>query len=408
MKMLKHQHVVRLYGVRACEEVNFLFLEYVDGGELFDRIEPDHGMEPGLAQNFFLQLLSGMEYIHSRGVAHRDIKPENILLDGYDVLKISDFGLSTVFRHQGKERKLNRCCGTPPYVAPEVYVGMEYRAEPADIWSCGIVLVALLAGELPWDLPCYECSEYREWSAKNYFLSPWTKISNEPLALLKKMLCPTASRRYTIAKIKEHIWCKKSYPVISPSQESLSVVSPTHRSSKRIKLAGSPRYSDRHEKTVTSSQPAEFSGAAEAPEGASHSVVESFTQPSRYEELIVGTQIPCTPGGSQNLFQHLVLRMTRFYTTLESSKVWNKLRQAMKTLGYESKASRDQSCLMVTAVDKRKQMLIFKAIIYELKTDLLLVEFRRSKGDGIEFKKIFKQIKDLVSDIICKPPSLFQ
>jgi serine/threonine protein kinase len=51
-----------------------------------------------------------------------------------------------VFRHLGKERKLSRKCGTPPYIAPEVFAGLEYHAEPADIWSCGIVLVALLAG----------------------------------------------------------------------------------------------------------------------------------------------------------------------------------------------------------------------------------------------------------------------
>ena len=63
-----------------------------------------------------------------------------------DHLKISDFGLSTVFRHLGKERKLSRKCGTPPYIAPEVFAGLDYHAEPADIWSCGIVLVALLAG----------------------------------------------------------------------------------------------------------------------------------------------------------------------------------------------------------------------------------------------------------------------
>ena len=51
-----------------------------------------------------------------------------------------------MFRHLGKERKLSRKCGTPPYIAPEVFAGLEYHAEPADVWSCGIVLVALLAG----------------------------------------------------------------------------------------------------------------------------------------------------------------------------------------------------------------------------------------------------------------------
>jgi serine/threonine-protein kinase Chk1 len=183
LKMLRHTNVVKFFGQRTQDSTYYLLLEYADGGELFDRIEPDLGMEPGLAHHFFLQLLNGVEYLHSRGVAHRDIKPENILLDGVDTVKISDFGLSTVFRHMGKERKLSRRCGTPPYIAPEVHAGLDYSAEPADIWSCGIVLVAMLAGELPWDTPTSGCAEYCEWCVQNFFFSPWTKISNEPLGI---------------------------------------------------------------------------------------------------------------------------------------------------------------------------------------------------------------------------------
>lgn len=97
------------------------------------------------AQKYFRQLISAMEYLHSRGVAHRDLKPENLLLDETDNLKVSDFGLATIYRLQGKERCLERRCGTLPYVAPEVLL-YPYHAEPADIWSCGIILVALLAG----------------------------------------------------------------------------------------------------------------------------------------------------------------------------------------------------------------------------------------------------------------------
>ena len=63
-----------------------------------------------------------------------------------DNLKITDFGLATVFRYQGTERLLEKCCGTVPYVAPEVFTRRPYHAEPADIWSCGVILVALLAG----------------------------------------------------------------------------------------------------------------------------------------------------------------------------------------------------------------------------------------------------------------------
>lgn len=406
MRMLRHENVVRFFGQRSSDNINYLFLDYADGGELFDRIEPDHGMEPGLAQHFFLQLMNGVEYLHSRGVAHRDLKPENILLDGYDVLKISDFGLSTVFKHMGRERKLTRCCGTPPYIAPEVYAGLDYHAEPADIWSCGIVLVALLSGELPWDAPTNECSEYREWSNQNYFFSPWSKISNEPLALLKKILRHSPSKRYSIELVKKHVWCKKSYPMVAPSQEALTVVSPTHRPSKRIKVESSPRYSDRPESTVTSSQPVLRESTDSTDDSEGHALFESLTQPSRFDELIIGTQVPCTPGASQTPFQRLVLRMTRFYTQLESSKVWIRLKQVMKLQGYESRTSPDESSLIVSTVDRRKQPLVFKALIYELRSDLLLVEFRRSKGDGIEFKKVFRCIKEQLADIICKPPSI--
>ena len=63
-----------------------------------------------------------------------------------DDLKIADFGLATIFRYQGKWRLLERLCGSAPYLAPEVVNNKPYKAEPADIWSCGIVLVAMLGG----------------------------------------------------------------------------------------------------------------------------------------------------------------------------------------------------------------------------------------------------------------------
>ena len=99
---MKHPNVVQCYGSRTLDNHSrrFIFLEYCSGGELFDRIEPEVGMPEHQAQEYFKQLICGLEYLHQRGVSHRDIKPENLLLTENDVLKISDFGMATVFRHQ--------------------------------------------------------------------------------------------------------------------------------------------------------------------------------------------------------------------------------------------------------------------------------------------------------------------
>lgn len=97
------------------------------------------------AQKYFKQLLNGVEYLHTKGIAHRDLKPENLLLDHNSNVKITDFGMATLFRMRGKERLLDKRCGTLPYIPPEI-LEKPYHAEPADIWSCGIVLVAMLSG----------------------------------------------------------------------------------------------------------------------------------------------------------------------------------------------------------------------------------------------------------------------
>lgn len=130
-----------------------------------------------------------------------------------DVLKITDFGLATIFRHKGVERKLSKRCGTLVYVAPEVFQG-EYDAAPADIWSCGVVLVALLTGELPWDSPMPECVAFMDWKERRSLREPpWSKMHN--VAICKSfwfhfvvcvcvrnildVLCSVASMRFALA-----------------------------------------------------------------------------------------------------------------------------------------------------------------------------------------------------------------
>ena len=144
---LKHKNVLEVMGSEVDQEgiktdweigpAFYIVLEYASGGDLFDKIAPDYGLPEELAHYFFYQLIGGMRYVHSQGIANRDLKPENLLLDGHGNLKISDFGLCSLFRYKGKERQLNDACGSPPYAAPEVSLSIP----PAHRADCAIARV---------------------------------------------------------------------------------------------------------------------------------------------------------------------------------------------------------------------------------------------------------------------------
>ncbi|PNF28415.1 hypothetical protein B7P43_G16336 [Cryptotermes secundus] len=189
-RMLNRPNIVRFYGHRQEGPLEYIFLEFVSGGDLFDRIaEPDRGITNPAGQRYFNEILSGVEYLHSRGIVHRDLKPENILLDEHDNLNICDFGLATIFRGKGMERTLTECCGTFAYMAPEVLMP-PYHGEPADIWSCGIILVFLLTGGLPWKVASMECNEYvASKDGKAGHLESFVELDHLAMDLIQKILC---------------------------------------------------------------------------------------------------------------------------------------------------------------------------------------------------------------------------
>eukprot|EP00262_Sarcandra_glabra_P013261 TRINITY_DN3637_c0_g1_i10.p1 TRINITY_DN3637_c0_g1~~TRINITY_DN3637_c0_g1_i10.p1 ORF type:complete len:309 (-),score=45.62 TRINITY_DN3637_c0_g1_i10:312-1238(-) len=151
MKLIKHPNVVRLHEVMGSKTKIFIVLEFVTGGELFDKIVNHGRMMEGDARKYFQQLINAVDYCHSRGVYHRDLKPENLLLDASGNLKVSDFGLSALSQQVRDDGLFHTTCGTPNYVAPEVLNDRGYDGATADLWSCGVILFVLLAGYLPFD-----------------------------------------------------------------------------------------------------------------------------------------------------------------------------------------------------------------------------------------------------------------
>ncbi|KAF8188299.1 kinase-like domain-containing protein [Mycena galopus ATCC 62051] len=126
-------------------------MEFCPGGDLYAAIKKG-GMSPSEAECCFKQILNGVGYLHSQGVAHRDLKPENLFFDTTGHLKIGDYGASTVYRlpWEATIHMSTGLCGSEPYIAPEQFLGKPYDARLVDIWACGIVYYCLHFQELPW------------------------------------------------------------------------------------------------------------------------------------------------------------------------------------------------------------------------------------------------------------------
>ncbi|XP_015275455.1 PREDICTED: serine/threonine-protein kinase Chk1 [Gekko japonicus] len=407
-KMLNHENIVKFYGHRREGTIQYLFLEYCSGGELFDRIEPDIGMPEPDAQKFFHQLIAGVVYLHSIGVTHRDIKPENLLLDERDNLKISDFGLATVFKYNGRERLLNKVCGTVPYIAPEVLKRKDFHAEPVDVWSCGIVLTAMLAGELPWDQPSDTCQEYCDWKEKKTYLSPWKKIDSLPLALLLKILTESPTSRLTIADIKKDRWYTKPLKkgIKRPRVSSGGLSDSPGAFSKHIRsdMDFSPVKTAHSEERMTcsNSQPELGTGLSllDSSPASIDKLVQgiSFSQPACPEHMLLNSQFLGTPSSSQTPWQRLVKRMTRFFLKLDAAQSYSILKEVCEKMGYIWKKGCTNQ-VTISTMDRRNNKLIFKANLVEME-DKILVDFRLSKGDGLEFKRHFLKIKGKLSDVV--------
>ncbi|KAL2484934.1 CBL-interacting serine/threonine-protein kinase 11 [Abeliophyllum distichum] len=172
---------------------------------------PHRRFSEDLSRKYFQQLISAVDYCHSRGVFHRDLKPENLLLDENWELRITDFGLSAVSNQIQPDGLLHTLCGTPAYVAPEILAKKGYDGAKVDIWSCGIILYVLNAGYLPFNDPNLMVM-YRKIYKGEFRCPKWT--SPELKRFLTRILDPNPNTRITIHEILNDPWFKKGYKEI--------------------------------------------------------------------------------------------------------------------------------------------------------------------------------------------------
>ncbi|KAI1291902.1 Maternal embryonic leucine zipper kinase [Halotydeus destructor] len=149
LKNLQHNNIAKLYQVIETDKSIYLVLEYCSGGELFDYIVAKQRLSENESRGIMRSLIQCLAYIHEKGYAHRDLKPENILFDSNHNVKLIDFGLAAHPSDSAALSHLETCCGSPAYAAPELIAGHKYSGPAVDVWSAGILLYALLVGQLP-------------------------------------------------------------------------------------------------------------------------------------------------------------------------------------------------------------------------------------------------------------------
>ena len=213
--------VVRLIEVLLGRHHIYLAMEYASGGELFRAMfkpasDPDAAVgsteRTARARRYFQELVMGVQWCHSQGVAHRDLKPQNLLLGINGILKIADFGLAASFNPSIRSSSLGlrrTMCGSPMYMAPELLSlrdGHSYNALATDAWSCGAVLYAMLCGTPPFPATNYEQLVKLASRPRTSLKLPEHHLSPGARLLLRGMLRVDPRRRYSLPRAASTPW----------------------------------------------------------------------------------------------------------------------------------------------------------------------------------------------------------
>ncbi|KAI5927494.1 hypothetical protein F4810DRAFT_706250 [Camillea tinctor] len=202
-----HPHIARLYEVIVTETMVWLVLEYCPGDELYNYLLKHGPLPVEKVQKTFTQLVGAVSYVHQQSCVHRDLKLENILLDKHENVKLVDFGFTR--EYEGKSNYLQTFCGTICYSAPEMLKGEKYAGEKVDVWSLGVILYALLCGELPFDDDDDNVTRQKILSEEPKYPEA---LPSDAVALLKLLLSKRTLLRPALPEILSHAFLAEHAP----------------------------------------------------------------------------------------------------------------------------------------------------------------------------------------------------
>jgi serine/threonine protein kinase len=387
MKMVRHVHVVSLKEVLASRTKIFIVLELVTGGELFDKIVAVGKFNEVSARKYFQQLVAGTAYCHKQGVCHRDLKPENLLLDEHENLKISDFGLSSLYEQAigetDRRTLLHTTCGTPNYVAPEVLADKGYDGAMADTWSIGVILFVFLAGFLPFDEPTMNAL-FKKIQRAEFTYPTW--FADDVKDLIGRILVVDPKQRLSIPQIRQHPWWKKDGPYAheDPTQDGELEETP-----------GSAELLDDVDEEDGHRSPGASTGAP-----ATSSTATDTKRINAFDLINM-----CSGPTVAHMFQTEAEKRIAKSLIAPSSKPFDELmkylQEALKNIpGFVEQSIYNEDMDKIRAVyDLGHGQVHVKVAMEIVDDDLIMVVFKRARGDLISFGKIWDSVAKLASSI---------
>ncbi|CAG8500655.1 16498_t:CDS:10 [Dentiscutata heterogama] len=201
LRSVMHPNIVKLYDVFEADRYIGIIMEYASAHRYLKERD---------ACRLFAQLISGVNYLHQKNIVHRDLKLENLLLDRNRNIIITDFGFANQF-NGAHDDLMATSCGSPCYAAPELVISEGlYVGSAVDIWSCGVILYAMLSGYLPFDDdPSNPDGDNINLLYKYIINTPLVfpeYVSPDARDLLRKMLVPDPAKRCDMKTIMSHRW----------------------------------------------------------------------------------------------------------------------------------------------------------------------------------------------------------
>lgn len=213
---LKHESIINAFDLFKDSKGDYYeVMEYCSGGDLYSLIVAAGKLEYLEADCFFKQIMRAVHYMHNMGVSHRDLKPENILLTQNGQIKVTDFGSSECFKTAWEDEieLSNKIKGSSPYIAPEEFTNDEFDPRFVDVWSCGVIYMAMRTGRQLWKEAKLEDEFFYEYLKKRK-----CEKGYEPIEMLKRARCrnviysildPIPERRITTLQILNSEWVRE-------------------------------------------------------------------------------------------------------------------------------------------------------------------------------------------------------